>query len=618
MLNRFSCSGLENSPEIWHNGRMNGTRVSLWYLMSRLAVVWMIFFTAAGCRTPEAYRQDVDTRVTDMMTHKVAQVRGAQDRFTIEKPGDTLRRQLLEHLSLPVAGPASFGTGHLPRTPHWPEPGFPARIHTPAPVFPDGPLTVSLIQALKIGAQNSFEFQTRKEAVFQAALALYLEQDAFRNRFIGQVQQLFSADLSSDPARKGTRASADITGTRQFESGMAVSASLAADLAALLFNQSGSSMGIAGDASLSIPLLRGSGRHIVTENLQQAEQNLVYAILEFERFKKTFAVAVASQYLNLLKQLDTVNNARDDYTRRMALTRRSQRLGEAGRLKEVEVDQAVQTQLVARQRWLSGEEALKKETDRFKVLLGLPPDADIRPDPEALRQLPDLAGVGGGHDNPGPLELSEPAAIALALDHRLDLQIALGKVFDAQRAVVVAADALGAELTFLGSASVGERRTITTADLDNARLRIDSGVFSALLTLDLPFDRTAEAVTYRNRFVQLEQAVREVQKKEDTLKTEIRNRLRELFEARQTLFIQAQAVALAEKRVKSITLFMEAGRAETRDLLEAQDALLSAQNSLTAARVSYRIAELEIQRDMGVLLVTDTGLWQEYLPEGMF
>jgi outer membrane protein TolC len=138
------------------------------------------------------------------------------------------------------------------------------------------------------------------------------------------------------------------------------------------------------------------------------------------------------------------------------------------------------------------------------------------------------------------------------------------------------------------------------------------------LTLDLPFERTAEAVTYRNRFIQLEQAVREVQRLEDTLKTEIRSRLRELFEARQTLFIQAQAVALAEKRVKSISLFMEAGRAETRDLLEAQDALLAAQNNLTAARVNYRIAELEIQRDMGVLMVTDTGLWQEYSPKGSF
>jgi outer membrane protein TolC len=582
-------------------------------------VIFLVGLTA-GCRTPETFRRDVDAGVRQMVTQARTQVLEKESEFSIEKPGDTLRRQLLEQLSLPVSGPASLGTDHLAEIPHWPEPGFPAAIQTSVSNREKlvSPLTLSLFQSLEIGAQNSVEFQTRKEAVFQAGLALYLEHDFFRNRIIGQVHQLFSADLSTDPDRKGTRSSVEMTGERRFESGAALTTSLAADLATLLFSGGNSSVGIAGDASLSIPLLRGSGRHIVTEPLRQAEQNLVYAILELERFKQTFAVAVGSQYLNLLKQMDTVDNARDDYTRRRALTLRSRRLGDAGRLKEIEVDQSVQTQLVARQRWLSAQEAYKKQMDSFKMLLGLPPDADIRLDMTLLRQMEKTDDLHRNQDDPGPLELSGQTAISLGLARRRDLQVARGKVYDAQRAVVVAADALGAELTFLGSASVGERRTITTADLDNARLRTDKGVFSALLTLDLPFERTAEAVTYRNRYIQLEQAVREVQKLEDTVKIEIRNRLRELFEARQTLFIQAQAVALAEKRVKSISLFMEAGRAETRDLLEAQDALLAAQNNLTAARVNYRIAELEIQRDMGVLTVTDTGLWQEYLPKGSF
>jgi outer membrane protein TolC len=588
-------------------------------MTAKLTVLGALLFLASGCRTPEAFRQEVDARAGNIIAHTQAQVLGTDAPFSIERPGDILRRQLLSQASLPVAGPASVGVDALTPVPHWPEPGFPGAgsVTDTGDTALAGPVTVSLVQALEIGARNSFDYQTKKEAVFQAALALYLEQEVFRNRFIGQVQQLFKADLSTDPGRKGTRSSAELTAARKYESGMALTASLAADLATLLFSGGDSSLGIAGDASFSIPLLRGSGSHIVTEHVKQAEQNLIYAILEFEQFKKTFAVGVARQYLNLLKQLDTVENARDDYTSRMALTRRSQRLGEAGRLKEIEVDQSIQTQLEARQRWLSAEEALKRQTDAFKVLLGLPPDAEIRPDPEALEQISGRTAEPL-HDTPGPLELPQQTAIKLALDRRLDLQIAQGKVFDAQRAVVVAADALGAELTFLGSASVGDRRTITTADLDNARLRMDRGIFSALVTLDLPFERTAEAVTYRNQFILLEQAVRDVQKLEDTVKIEVRNRLRDLFEARQTLFIQRQAVALAEKRVKSISLFMDAGRAETRDLLEAQDSLLAAQNSFTAARVNYRIAELEIQRDMGVLTVTDTGLWQEYSPEEIF
>ncbi|MEX1298518.1 MAG: TolC family protein [Desulfotignum sp.] len=581
-----------------------------------LAVLILVFGLTAGCRTPEAFRREVDTHARQIITQTRSQVLDTDTDFSIEKPGDTLRRRLLEQLSLPVAGPASFGTGRLPLIPHWPEPGFPAPLSDidNDPGTLPSPLTLTLFQALEIGAGNSFDYQTRKEAVFQAALALYLEQDQFRNRFIGQVQQLFSADLSTEPEQKGTSSSVDISGTRQFESGAALRTSLAVDLATLLFSGGGASLGIAGDASLSIPLLRGSGRHIVTENLRQAEQNLVYAMLEFERFKKIFAVAVGRQYLNLMRQMDTVDNAREDYFRREALTRRSRRLGDAGRLKEIQVDQSVQTQLEARQRWLSAEESFKKQMDSFKILLGLPPDAEIQLDPGSVIQMKKRQNTV--LDDPGPLELAEQTAVLLALEQRLDLQIAQAKVFDAQRKVVVAADALGAELTFLGSASAGERRTITSADLDNAELRLDNGVFSAWLTLDLPFERTAEAVIYRNRYIELAQAVREVEKLEDSVKIEIRNRLRELFEARKTLVIQAQAVALAQKRVRSISLFMEAGRAETRDLLEAQDSLLNAQNSLTAARVDYRIAELEIQRDMGVLTVSDTGLWEEYLTRG--
>jgi outer membrane protein TolC len=62
-------------------------------------------------------------------------------------------------------------------------------------------------------------------------------------------------------------------------------------------------------------------------------------------------------------------------------------------------------------------------------------------------------------------------------------------------------------------------------------------------------------------------------------------------------------------------MFLEAGRRQIRDLLDAQDSLLSARNQLTAAVVNYRIAELEIQRDLGILKVNERGLWEEFSPE---
>ncbi|MBN1958666.1 MAG: TolC family protein, partial [Desulfuromonadales bacterium] len=68
-------------------------------------------------------------------------------------------------------------------------------------------------------------------------------------------------------------------------------------------------------------------------------------------------------------------------------------------------------------------------------------------------------------------------------------------------------------------------------------------------------------------------------------------------------------------RVRGAELQLQAGRAQMRDLLEAQEALLSAQNALTAVMVDYRSAELATQRDLGTLQVDANGIWHEY-PSG--
>jgi outer membrane protein TolC len=212
------------------------------------------------------------------------------------------------------------------------------------------------------------------------------------------------------------------------------------------------------------------------------------------------------------------------------------------------------------------------------------------------------------YEDAGPFEIDESLAVKLALENRLDLQTAIGSVYDAQREVVVRADALRADLTLGGTGRVSDND-------EEGRIRFDRGQYAALLTLDLPVERTRERNDYRNSLISLEQATRSVQSLEDQIKFSIRSELRTLLESRESVKIQAQAVVVAEKRVRSNTIFLEAGRTEIRNLLESQDALLAAQNSLTRAVVDYRIAELEMQRDLGLLKVNEQGLWREFSPE---
>ena len=222
--------------------------------------------------------------------------------------------------------------------------------------------------------------------------------------------------------------------------------------------------------------------------------------------------------------------------------------------------------------------------------------------------------VPPSQEDAGPLEIGASEAIRLALENRLDLRAAKGGVHDAQREVVIAADALGAELTFLGAAAAGESRSIASATRDDASLRFDRGIYDALLTFDLPIERTKERNDYTKSWVELESAIRKVKQIEDQIKIAIQDTLRTLVVSRESLKIQAKSFILAKKRVKSTNLFLKAGKAQIRDFLESQEALFTAQNNLTSAVISYRLAELELQREMGILKINADGLWQEYTP----
>ena len=73
-------------------------------------------------------------------------------------------------------------------------------------------------------------------------------------------------------------------------------------------------------------------------------------------------------------------------------------------------------------------------------------------------------------------------------------------------------------------------------------------------------------------------------------------------------------MALAEERVKSADMNIKAGRAVVRDLVEAQNELLAAKNSLSAALVDYLSARLQLFLDIGILNTESERYWLEPNP----
>jgi outer membrane protein TolC len=594
-----------------------------------------------GCRSPEKFRENADKVAEDIIKEKQQQALGKTEPLSIERPSETLRRRLMGEQGLQYSSKASLGTDALTPVPNWPDESYPREVASPdvgISIEAKKPLKVSLIDALQVGARNSAEYQSRKESVFQAALDLDLQRNNFRTIFASALSAGASTDTTGASTRTNLTAGASGDVSKQFINGAAITGGIAVDLARILTQGGSQTLGVDTDASISIPLL-GVSRLTPAENLTQSERNVIYQMWTFERYKRTFAVSVARSYFSVLRQIDSVKNAENNYRSAVQAARFSRRRADAGRITEIEVDQATQRELSGRDGWISAQEQLNSSLDSFKNTIGLPTDANIAVDEKDMDQLRDKANkivaqlkdqaksqvtrtaaesapaaddpvalVGASYDDAGPLEMNMDVATRLALENRLDLRQSIGEVYDAQRLVVLRAAALGVDMSLVGSVR------FTDDDSDGA-LHYKGGNYSTLLNLDLPIERTSERNAYRKSLISLESATRDVQTLEDQIKLSIRSALRTLLESRTSLKIQAQSVLVAEKRVDSSKLLLDAGRTEIRNLLEAQDALLSAQNSLTAAVINYRIAELELQRDLDLLQVNEQGLWQEFSPK---
>jgi outer membrane protein TolC len=453
---------------------------------------------------------------------------------------------------------------------------------------------LTLAEAVAMATAHNREYQTQKELLYLAALDLTLARHEFVRRWFGTVDAVYRSEGDDEMVGGG----GTLGFSRALADGAQISAGIALDWARFLTGDPRTSLGSVLNVTFTQPLLRGRGRRIAQENLTQAERDVLYQIRTFNRFRKTFVVSIVDDYYSVLALRDVVTNAENDYARRIESRERLEMEADAGQRDSFEVDQAVQNVLAAEDNVVAAQARYARALDQFRIRLSLPTDADVELDPnelEALRRI----------------EVLEPdypadAAIQTALSERLDLANNRDSVEDAARKVMVAADNLGADLNLVGRMGVG-----STPDTDFARLQFHEGLYEVGLEADLPLDRKAERNAYRQTLIALQQQRRAYENEVDTIKLEVREAYRQLQRQAKTHQIQKNSVRLAEKRVESTSLLLEAGRVQTRDLLESQDALLEAQNSLTAALVNHTVAKLAFFSGIGLLQVQPDGMYRE-------
>jgi len=364
-------------------------------------------------------------------------------------------------------------------------------------------------------------------------------------------------------------------------------------------------VGTGGDAGTSAitatftqPLLRGAGAKVAAERLTQAERDLLYALRDFTQFRKDFTVDICSSFYNVLQGRDIVRNTFTSYQNFLTSVERERAFAAEGRRTQADLGRLEQARLSAENNWVNALRRYREDLDRFKIQLGLSTDARVALEDDELALL---QTQGLKH----PI-LSDEEAVQVAMTARLDIYTRRDSLEDADRQVVVAANALKPGLSLIAQASAPTQGTNQPANFDFNR-----GQWSLGADLDLPLDRKAERNNYRATLIARERALRELTLSEDNVKLEVRAAWRNLDQARRNFEVAQRSVELNQRRVEEQGLLADLGRATALNQIDAQNDLTRAQNDLTAALVAHTIARLAFWRDMGILYIKADGQWEE-------
>lgn len=564
-----------------------------------IGLTYIAFLTS--CRNLDKTKVAVDGRAYGVIEEKSQSLLGQSLDLDLEQSSDQLRREIFEAQGHYIASPASISKSDLPDVVGEGDASYRNSQVNDGESFAVEELPLDLKYTLEIAASNSREYQTEKERVFRSALALDLARYDFGVKIDPTgLDSQFTEDQSGTTNSRGLASGAGLGLSKRSVTGATFRTSLAVDLVQLMRSESASSLGIVSDSSVSIPLLRGSGAHIAGEPLTQSERNLEYALADFNFYRSDFSVRISSSYFDVLRTLDQIRNAEENYESLRASTQRVAKIAESGRMPESQVDQARQDEFRARLRLIDARNRYQSRLDRLKLEIGLPVETKITLDESDLTQLPVPTESSDGFLWTKP----EHQLYALAFDNRFDFLTDYRKIEDAQRAVVIATDGLRAELTLGASASAGgSRSSLSSASSDNVYPHFNEGVFRGLINLDLPFDRRRESNALRTAIINFESRMRAYQKREGELKLLIRSGLRNIELNVENYTILEGSLVLAQRRVERANLMLEAGRIQVRDLLEAEEDLVQARNALTDSRVNYQILLWSLERDLGVLEV---------------
>jgi outer membrane protein TolC len=547
----------------------------------------------AGC-SQKHYRNSADNQVYGVVKSKSPLVPNMDTNFTIEQTNLVLLDGLPVSTNLPDFLGAEGEREH-------------------------GAHILTLDAALDIAVHTSRDYQSRKETLYLSAMSLTLTRHQFTPLFqadgsvnyggdtaqavtvgINQITGLPQAVLSDNVVeQQRIGASGAINASWLIRDVGRITTSLSADFLRFVTGDPRAVSSSRLAATFTRPLIRNAGFKAEMENLTQAERTTLYDLRDFTRYRKDFAVQIATAYYGVLGSRDTARNNFLNVESSRKNAERSRALAQEGRITQSDLGRLEQQVLSAESAWINSVRGYQQSLDNFKLQLGLPVAANLVLDDHelAILQIRDP-------------NLSVEDSVAIALAARLDYLNVKDELADTVRKVNLAVNFLKPQLDLNANVSLG-----SNPDRFGGLQLPDPQRYSwtAGLNLDPGLDRLAERNAFRASIIARNRAARGIEQQEDQIRLQVRDSWRTLDQAKRNFGISELGVKIAERRVEEQNLLAELGRARAMDQVDAQNALIDSKNQRTQALVTHTIARLQFWDNLGILYIKDNGQWEEGL-----
>ncbi|NQU24512.1 MAG: TolC family protein, partial [Candidatus Nealsonbacteria bacterium] len=377
------------SPRL-HHGAFRQDSAALGWTLLCVSISVGLLWAVGGC-SRGFYRRQADMESYALIDRAACATGSSPGSYGIE-PDSTSRMydpDCADRPAMPPDDPVAHQLMHCvdckPGWPCWHRNGETPWVENPAwraylPQDDQGRVVLDRAGAMRLALLHSPEYQQQLEDLYLSALTVTLERFRFDTQFFGDNATFFTTD---GPARvTGSSSQLNTDTNLQMRKFFATGGDLVVGMAnSLVWQFAGPDTYSANtllDFSLVQPLLRAGGRDVVLESLTETERDLLASIRSVERFRRTFYTQITAAYLRVLEQQVEIRNQRTNVAGLRDSLDRLEALHEVGQMASFNVNLTRQNLYRSQSQLLRLNKSYQDSLDAFKLLLGLPPDLDLK------------------------------------------------------------------------------------------------------------------------------------------------------------------------------------------------------------------------------------------------